>query len=92
METQQDDECHTIHSFPRRENEEIRSSIRKFKNRYYADLRIWFQDEKSDEMHPTKKGICFGFQHIPQIMEGMKQLAREAEHYKNGSTGGKARV
>ncbi len=72
-------ETHLIHSFPKSEGEEIQLALKKFKGKYYIDLRIWFQVEKGGELKPTKKGVFFSIEQMPQLQRGVERLAKAVE-------------
>ena len=74
METQ-DQIVHTIHKGPK---EEVRLSLRRYKDRGYLDIRVWFQPPKGGEYHPTTKGITLGLEFIPELKRGLERADRES--------------
>jgi hypothetical protein len=77
----QEGERHLIHSFPRSEEEKVQLALRKYRGRYYMDLRIWFQTEENPTLRPTKKGISLSLEHLPELRKGMERLAKAAEKF-----------
>jgi len=63
-----------IYSFPRNEEEEYQINLRKFKGRYYTDLRLWFKAKGSDSLLPKKKGISLEIEAVPELLKGFHQL------------------
>ena len=64
-----------IYSFPKSNGEEIRIAIRKWEGKYYIDLRQWFEDRQANgELKPTKKGIIFPMERLPEFKEGVDRL------------------
>jgi hypothetical protein len=71
---QEQEESNIVYTMPRHEGEEIHFTLRKYKGRYYVDLRLWFQEKPEDAFKPTKKGISVGAELLPQLQEGLTQL------------------
>jgi len=46
--------------------EEIRIAIRNYKGREFVDIRLFFQNDQG-EMIPTKKGVSFSPELIPEF-------------------------
>ncbi len=67
-----------IYSFPKSEGEEIQMTIKKYKDRFYIDLRVWYQNDKSPEFKPTQRGVCFTVDRLPDLQKGVDRLARAA--------------
>jgi len=63
-----------LYSFPKNEEEEVRFSIREYKDRRYLDLRIWFRT-KEGEYHPTKKGLTLSLELLPEVVRGLEKIA-----------------
>lgn len=72
---------HIVYTFPRGEGEEVQFAIRRYKNRYYADIRVWFQMEGQNELQPTKKGVFFDLGQFPQVQKGVSELAKAVEKF-----------
>lgn len=79
MQTQ---ETYPIHSFNKNQDEEIRISVKKYKGRHFIDLRLWFESKKGDGYHPTKKGVFFSIEHLPEFKRGIDRLLKAAEKFK----------
>lgn len=73
--TPPEEESRIVYTLPRNEGEEIHFTLRKYKNRYYIDLRLWFQQEGETEFAPTKKGISLPADRLPELKEGLNQLS-----------------
>ena len=78
----QDQETYPIHSFSKNQDEEIRISIRKYKGRHFIDLRLWFESKKGEEYRPTKKGVFFSIEQLPEFKRGIDRLFKAAEKFK----------
>ena len=78
----EDQEIQLVHAFPRGKGEEVQVSIRKYKGKHYADLRIWFQGKNESTFYPTKKGISIFLEQIPELRKGMDRLSKAAEKYR----------
>jgi len=49
--------------------EKIIASISEFKGNTFLDLRVHFEDEKSGEYKPTKKGIAVSAKNIDGVID-----------------------
>ena len=78
MESQ---ETHPIYSFPKNQDEEVRLEVRKYKGKYYIDLRVWFKGESSEVYRPTKKGVIFGLDQYSELRKGVDRLAKAADRF-----------
>ena len=72
METQK-----FFYSFPKNESEEVRCSVRRYKDRAYLDLRVWFQPGEGREYRPTKKGLTLGVEFLPEIRKALDAIPDE---------------
>lgn len=79
MQTQ---ETYPIHTFNKNLDEEIRISIRKYKGRCFIDLRLWFESKKDKEYHPTKKGVFFPLEQLPEFKKGIDRLLKSVEKFR----------
>ena len=70
----QNDQSHLVYSFPKSENEQIHLVLRRYKDRYYVDMRTWYTVEGSTAPKPTQKGICFPADLIGKLKEGIGEL------------------
>ena len=75
---------HIIHTFPRNEGEEIQLALRKYKGRYYIDLRLWFQNEKGTAFRPTRKGVFFSIDHLSDFQKAVDSLSKTASDWPKG--------
>ncbi len=70
------DEPRIIHRFPKNESEEVRFSIREYKDRQYLDMRIWFLPKEGSEYCPTKKGMTLSLEHLPEISRAIDKASK----------------
>ena len=66
-----------VHSFQKNETEEIRISLREYKNRHYLDLRLFFQPQDKNEMVPSKKGLTVSIEFLPELKRGLLKFEQE---------------
>lgn len=67
-----------VYTFRKNANEEVRASIRKFKDRVYVDLRVWVEKESGHaELSPTKKGLTLSVYVLPELKKAVLALERE---------------
>ena len=74
------EEGRPIYRFQKNPEEEIRFSLREYKERYYLDLRLWFQPSTGGEYHPTKKGLTLSVEYLAELKKGLERaekLSRE---------------
>lgn len=62
-----------VYSFPKNQDEEIRFTLRSYKDRNYLDIRLWFQTSAAGDFHPAKKGITLGVEHLAELKKGFEQ-------------------
>ncbi len=74
-----------VHSFQKNESEEIRFSLREYKNRHYLDLRLFFQPEDKREMVPSKKGITVAVEFLPELKRGLLKFEEEIRQVTTGA-------
>ena len=64
-----------VYSFPKCTGEEIQIAVRKYQGKYYIDLRQWFESrQQGGELKPTKKGVIFPMERLPEFKEGVDKL------------------
>ena len=80
MQTQT--ETQLVHSFARNQEERIQIILRKYKDKYYVDLRVWFQTEEDSTLRPTKRGISLALEQLPELRKGMERLLKAAEKFR----------
>lgn len=66
-----------VHSFKKKETEEVSLALREFKGKPYVDLRIYFKPRGSEEFKPSKKGIMLSTEFLPQLKAAFEK-AEEA--------------
>ncbi len=79
----QAEEEHPIYSFPKNRDEEIRIFVRKYKGRYYIDLRVWYQVDGTEVFKPTKKGVIFSLGLLSEFKKGIDRLLKAGEKFRN---------
>ncbi|MFZ5803011.1 MAG: transcriptional coactivator p15/PC4 family protein [Candidatus Omnitrophota bacterium] len=79
METQSTSQL--IHSFVRSPSEKVFLTIRKFREKFYLDCRIWFQTKEDPDFRPTKKGLSFDLGLLPEFRQGIERLWRVREKF-----------
>ena len=57
--------------------EQIKISLSEFKDYQLANLRVYFKPEDDEEYKPSKKGISFQANLLPEIIEGLTQAEKE---------------
>lgn len=68
-----------VHSFRRNNDEEVRITLRKYKERVYLDQRIFF--EAQGEFHHTKKGLTLSAEFLPELKRGIDKAVKEAPKF-----------
>ncbi len=67
-----------IYTFRKNHNEEIRASLRKFKDQTYIDLRAWVErDNGHAQFTPTKKGLTLSCYTFPELKKAIQALEDE---------------
>ena len=64
-----------VYRFTTMETEQIIATVREYKGRYYADLRVYFQPDGEAEFHPSKKGITIAADLVPELVHAVAALA-----------------
>ena len=75
----QENESRLMHAFPRGEGEEVQMALRKYKGRYYFDLRVWYQPEGDSTFKPTKKGISLRPDQLGELRKGLERTWKALE-------------
>ena len=73
------DQNHVVYAFPRGRGEEIQLAFRTFKGKLYVDLRIWYLGKDPNLLLPTRKGISFFPDQLPEFKKGMERLLKAAD-------------
>ena len=63
-----------VYSFPKNESEEMRFTLREYKGRCYADIRLFYSSAEG-VFHPTKKGVTVSVEHFGQLVNGIEKLS-----------------
>ena len=72
-------ESRLIYTFPRGLGEEIQIALRKYHGKHYIDIRVWFQEKKSKEFRPTRKGISFPALQTTELKRGVDRFLKATE-------------
>lgn len=80
-------ETHVIHSFVKRPGEKIQVVLRRYNGKYYADLRLWFQQGPGQNFLPSRKGISFELEHLSEFRRGVEQLAQAVANLQGAGEG-----
>ena len=72
------EEGHVVHTFHKNEQEEIRFTLREYKERHYFDLRLWFLPENGEEYRPSKKGLTLAVEFLPEMKKGLERVGKAA--------------
>ena len=73
------DEKHLIYTFPRGPGEEIQAAIRKYKNRYFVDVRLWYMSKTENMLLPTKKGVAIAVEQLPELRKAVDRLSKAVD-------------
>ena len=60
-----------LYEIQRNKDERIQFSVGSYKDRMYIDMRIFFMDQMSGELKPTKKGITIPVTLLAQFQNGL---------------------
>lgn len=72
------DEGTVVHKFQKNPEEEIRMTLRDYKDRRYLDVRLWFQPSNGGDYRPSKKGITFSVDHLDELKKGLERVKKAA--------------
>lgn len=72
------EEVRIIHSFQKNPDEEVRLTLKEYKERRYLDLRLWFQSSNDGEFYPTKKGLTLSLDYLGELKKGFERAGKEA--------------
>ncbi len=71
-----------IHAFDRSRHEKVQITVRKFNEKYYVDLRVWFQTKEDPTYKPTRKGLSFKLDYLSELNQGIQRLMSVREKYR----------
>lgn len=54
--------------------EQIRIEVNEFRGQDLVDIRVYYQDQDSGEWKPSKKGIAFRVELLPEVIEALQAL------------------
>jgi len=66
-----------VHSFRKNESEEVRISLRGYKDRTYLDLRLFYEDGDSGEYRPTRKGLTLDVAFLTELKRGIEKAEQK---------------
>ncbi|PIQ87526.1 MAG: hypothetical protein COV74_00195 [Candidatus Omnitrophica bacterium CG11_big_fil_rev_8_21_14_0_20_45_26] len=69
-------EKQVVYKITKNEDEAIHISTGVFKDKSYADFRIFFRTKEDGEWRPTKKGITFEVSHLAEFLKGVQELEK----------------
>lgn len=72
------DEGRVVYRFQSRPDEEVRFTVKGYKDRSYLDMRLWFLPSSGDEYFPTKKGLTLSLQYLRELKKGLEQASKAA--------------
>ena len=67
-----------IHTFQTRPEEEVRFTVKEYKDRQYLDLRLWFQSSNDGLYYPTKKGLTLSLDYLGELKKGLERAGKGA--------------
>ena len=80
------DEFFLVHSFAKHKDNKtdlFRIILKKYKDRYYIDFRLWFQVGEGTELRPTRKGIALSAELLPEVRKGIEELYKLRDKLRN---------
>lgn len=63
---------------PKNSREEIRVSMDEYQGHQLVSLRVWFEADDG-EMRPSKKGLAFRVDLLPQVAAALKSIEAQRE-------------
>ena len=75
------EKAEVVHAFPKSPEEEIRFTLRQYKDRHYVDVRLWFQPSNGGDYHPTKKGITVSLEYLAELRKGFERAGKLAHEW-----------
>lgn len=67
-----------VYQFQKNPEEEVRFTLREYKDRHYLDIRLWFQPADGGEYRPTKKGLTLSLEHLSELKKGVEKSQQAA--------------
>lgn len=75
-----------IHTFQKNPDEEVRFTLKEYKDRRYLDVRLWFQSANGGDYYPTKKGLTLNLDYLGELKKGLECVGKEvSELARHGS-------
>lgn len=73
------EEGRIVYRFQKNPEEEVRFSVKAYKDRQYLDLRLWFQTSEKGEFFPTKKGLTLSLDYLSELKKGFDRVQKAAQ-------------
>ncbi len=64
-----------IDEFEKNNREKVMVLIKKFKNNYYLDIRVYFKGN-DDEYKPSKKGLMISLELLDDLKDALSKVER----------------
>ncbi len=64
-----------IEEFEKNSREKVMILIKKFKNNYYLDIRVYFKGS-DDEYKPSKKGIMISLEMLDDLKDALDKVEK----------------
>lgn len=71
-----------VHIFGKKNDEQIQIFLNEYGGKYYVDIRVWFLPKDSREYKPTRRGVRFPVEQMPEFREGIEKLGEETRTIK----------
>lgn len=68
-----------LYRFPKTNDEEVRFSLKRSRDRVFFDIRVWFCASGTSDYHPTRKGLYIPVEKMEAFRQGMKALDQGLE-------------
>ena len=73
------DEGRIVYRFQKNPEEEVRFTVKGYKERQYLDLRLWFQTSEKGEYFPTRKGLTLSLDYLSELKKGFERVQKTAQ-------------
>ncbi|MDD3594322.1 MAG: transcriptional coactivator p15/PC4 family protein [Candidatus Gastranaerophilales bacterium] len=64
-------------SIPRSATEEVQIAINEYKGKKYLDLRVYYTTDDGINWNPTKKGVTFSPDRLPEVKAAIEAAIAE---------------
>ena len=69
----------TPHDIVKNSTNVVRFQVTEYRGKLYADVRIYYRDTVTDEVKPTKKGLCIDPAIWEEFVRGIEVLGEELQ-------------